>query len=54
MAGWTYGARKWRAKIINDYLKASGAKAFDPEEFAAWVRQRPDHPLYDVMQVAAR
>jgi len=39
-------SRKQRQEIIDEYLVESGASRFHPEQFLAWLSERPDHPAY--------
>ena len=45
MAAWN--ARE-RQRVVDGYLNASGRNQFEPREFLAWLRERPDHPVYPV------
>jgi hypothetical protein len=44
MAAWS--ARE-RQRVVDAYLNASGRNQFVPREFLAWLRERPDHPVYE-------
>lgn len=37
-----------RQRVVDAYLNSSGRNQFVPREFLAWLRERPDHPVYPV------
>lgn len=41
-------ARKWKQRVIDYYLNASGANVFIPADFLAWLKDRPGHECYPI------
>lgn len=40
--------RSFRQKVIDEYLNSTRRNVFVPQEFLEWLRERPDHKVYDV------
>jgi hypothetical protein len=49
MAGWPYSKRRWRDRVITEYLRDTGKANFVAGEFIDWLRERPEHEVYSLV-----
>lgn len=40
--------RKWKQKVVDGYLSASGKNQFIPNEFLGWLQGQPEHECYPI------
>lgn len=44
----TYKQKKWRDRIVADYLASTQRDQFDPDEFLTWLKDQPDHVAHPI------